>query len=237
MQQLSDDLASSAATQEALTDSLVEYVTIRQNLEYEIDLLSNTAGDLNSTVQELNEAIQEFESENQRFRLIVSFLEDEANGVKESYDDLANALAETILRKNALVQIGVEERMKAELAGWECGLPIAFVMHQFAQNFNLPIGYIYYDDVMGYVDDKLLSDFCIDTENFESYLENEIVPQGKSLWTLNLSDFTRGVNLYTWEVHSFYFPDGAEDGVNSTAWVEAYFECNNLSKEDRYIYI
>lgn len=237
VKELVEELDSAVISQQTLKDSIDDYIVIKQTLEQEVSMLSNTAGNLNSQVEELNEAIEEFKDENTKLRTIVSFLEDEANGVQQSYDELADALADTIIRKRALVRIALEERMKAELAGWECGLLTAFDTHQFAQNVNLPIGNSHYVDVIAYVNDKLLSDFCIETGKFESYLKDEIITDGASIWTINLKDLTRGVNIYSSEVLNYYFPDeGDANGLDGETWEIANYDCSNLSQEDRYTY-
>ncbi len=237
VEELIDELAISTATQTALSVSLNEYKAIRQTLEDEILFLSDTTGDLNSTVQELNAAIAEFEEENDKFRTIVSFLEDEANGVQHSYDELAKTLASTIIRKRTLAEIGVKERMKAELAGWECGLVVAFATQEFSKNVNYPIGYSHFDDVVDYVSDKLFVNFCINSTDFETFLQNEIVEEGNTIWTINLSDFTRGVNIYTSEVLNYYFPDEDDtNGLDSEVWETANYECSKLSQEMIYKY-
>lgn len=237
VKELVKELDSAVISQQTLKDSIDDYIVIKQTLEQEVSMLSNTAGNLNSQVEELNEAIEEFKDENTKLRTIVSFLEDEANGVQQSYDELADALADTIIRKRALVRIALEERMKAELAGWECGLLTAFDTHQFAQNVNLPIGNSHYVDVIAYVNDKLLSDFCIETGKFESYLKDEIITDGASIWTINLKDLTRGVNIYSSEVLDYYFPDeGDTNGLDGETWEIANYDCSNLSQEDRYTY-
>lgn len=237
VEELVEDLSQSTATRKSLTESLDEYKDIRETLEEELAILSGTTGDLNATVQELNAAIAEFQDENERFRTIVSFLEDEANGVQHSYDELTNALADTILRKSTLAEIGVKERMKSEIAGWECGLQAAFGTHQFTENVNYPIGFLHFDDVIDYVDGKLFVDFCIQPDDFQEFLETEIVEQGESVWTINLADFTRGVNIYTSEVLNYYFPDEDDtNGLDSDVWDAANYECRNLSDQARYSY-
>ncbi len=236
VQELVNDLAASTAAREELTESLNEYKEIRGTLEREVKDLADTAGDLNFTVQELSDAIEDFQEENERFRVIVTFLEDEANEVEKSYSELTKALAETILRKNALAEIAVEERMKAELAGWECGLTLAFGTKPFTQNVELPIGYKDYNSVMDYVEDKLLSDFCVATRELESYLKTEILDQGESLWTISLSDLTWGANSYTYHVLNYYFPDEGEVGLDSVTWDAANHDCTNLPEDKKFVY-
>lgn len=236
--QLVNDLAASTNSQNALIVALDDYKVIEENLKTKISSLSETTGDLNATVQELNDAIDEFEDENDRFRTIVSFLEVEANGVQQSYEELANALEDTIMRKRVLAEIAVEERMKAELAGWECGIVTAFGTFDFATNVDLPIGFQNYGDVINYANVKILSDLCIDSTDVESYLKNKILPQGASLlWTISLSDFTKGLNEYAAAALNYYFPDNGDSlGLSSETWESANYECTNLSQNDKFKY-
>lgn len=234
---LVNDLAVSTESQLALKNSLDEYRVLSTKLEQEVLSLSMTTGDLNSTVKDLNDAIEVFQEENDRFRTIVSFLEGEANGVQKSYDELTKALGDTILRKRALAEIVVEERMKTELAGWECGLVTAFGTQQFAKDISNPIGSMYYNEVLTYTDNKILSDFCVNKEDFELFVKNEFVFNGDILWNINLGDFTRAVNIYTATALNYYFPDqGDKNGLQSEIWEEANYECKNLLQDTKFTF-
>ena len=238
------EVAEVRESEENLANTVEQFAVVAATLESEILILTNQTGDLNETESELNEAVALFVEENQQFRelnenlgKIVSFLEVEANGVQESYDELAKQLADTILRKEVLAEIGLKERMKAELSGWECGLLIAFGNQDFSEDQEIPIGYSDYYHVMNYISDKILSDLCIVQENLEVYLWEEVIP-GKQIWDINLKDLAFGVNIYSAKVLDHYFPDENDtEGLENYVWNVADYDCRNLDLDDRYLYI
>jgi hypothetical protein len=226
-----------------LAKTVEEFTTMASILESEILILTNQSGDLNDTVAELSQAVTVFEVENQQLSelnddlgLIVSFLETEANSVQTSYSELAQQLADTILYKQVLAEIGLKERMKADIAGWECGLLTAFANQDFSEDQELPIGYSNYDYVMNYISDSLLSDLCIERGNLELYLRSEIVPNAEYLWEINMQDLTFGINIYSAIVLKHYFPDENDPGVEDAAWNAANYDCKNLDFADKYFY-
>jgi len=237
------ELSGVAETEKQLTEAIAEYELMHQYLEAEILILTNRTGDLNETVHELNSIMEVFEEENNQFRelnqalgTIVTFLEVEANDVQMSYDELAKQLADTILRKEVLAEIGLKERMKADLAGWECGFSIAFGSQNFAKDEKVPIGYSSYDTVMNYISDKLLSDLCIVRGNLEVFLKSEVLPGSSNLWDINMKDLAFGLDIYSSRVLDHYFPNENEDGLAKSDWNAADYECINLSLADRYLY-
>ena len=232
-------------TEKQLENALDDYELVARTLRTEISILANHTDELNQTVQELDSAIDIFEEENQQFRelnedlrKIVSFLEVEANDVQTSYEELAQQLADTILRKEVLAEIGLQERMKSELSGWECGFLTAFGDKDFGKDPQVAIGYSSYDTVMNYISDRLLSDVCIVRGNLELFLRSEIVPDGTELWDITMKDLAFGVNIYSAKVLNHYFPgENDTEGLENSTWNAADYECSNLDVGDRYSYV
>ncbi len=240
---LSKELVEVRESEANLKVAVEGYATIQENLEEEIFTLTSHANELNVTIDSLNEALESFQEENSRFKElnedlgeIVFFLEDEAQGVEKSYEELAAHLADTILRKRVLAEIGLHERMKSERAGWQCGYKTAFSSQDFIKDEEVPIGYSSYDIVLGYIAASFFDDLCISRGNFETFLRHEVLLGGQKLWEITSKDLTAGVNMYTTEVLEFYFPDEGEDGVNKTAWDDADYDCNNIPPENRFFY-
>ncbi len=240
---LSKDLMQVQKSEENLKTAVEEYAAVQENLEEEIVTLTSHANELNVTIDSLNEALELFQEENRQFKElnedlgeIVFFLEEEAEGVERSYEELAAHLADTILRKRVLAEIGLHERMKSERAGWQCGYKTAFSSQDFIKDEEAPIGYSSYDTVLGYIADSFFDDLCISRGNFETFLRHEVLLGGQKLWEITSRDLTAGVNMYTNEVLEFYFPDEGEDGVNKTAWDDADYDCNNIPPENRFFY-
>lgn len=243
VQNLTSKLTEVQHSEATLIATVEGYAIVQEDLEEEIHNLTLHANELNITVDSLNDALVTFQEENKRFKElnedlgeIVSFLEEEAEGVERSYAELAAYLADTILRKRVLAEIGLHERMKSELAGWQCGYKTAFSSQEFVQNEQIPIGYASYDTVVGYISDSFFHDLCISRGNFETFLRSEVLMRGQNLWEITSKNLAAGVNMYTTEVLEYYFPDEGEIGLNSTVWDEADYDCDNLSVENRFFY-
>ena len=222
-----------------MNSTLEQYQVIARALDVDLLEFGSTAEDLNMTVQALDEAIdrliqqnEEFSELNEDLQTIAVFLEGSVQGVDQSYEDLGKELADTIVKKRALAETGLKDRMRAEMAGWECGLNTAFGYLPFGNDENIAIGNSHYGDVMDYIDQKILSDMCIDRINLDLYLKNEILTPGYNSWDINMKDLTFGVNAYVGEVFNYYFPDlGENGGIESAQWDAADYDCNNLSED------
>lgn len=244
VQSLVVELADVGESEKRLTEAIDEYEVAAANLELEILSLTNQTGDLNDTVNELHVAVSIFEEENDKIRelnedlgKIVGFLQVEADSVQKSYAELAEQLADTILRKEILAEVGLKERMRSELAGWECGFLTAFGNQDFSKNQEISIGYSNYDFVMSYISDRLLSDLCIVRANLEVYLRNEVITSGSYLWDINMKDLAFGINMYASDVLDHYFPSENDiNGLENVVWNIADYDCRNLDLDDRYFY-
>lgn len=236
---LSEQLSSISSENDLMNSTLEQYQVIARALDVDLLEFGSTAEDLNMTVQALDEAIdrliqqnEEFSELNEDLQTIAVFLEGSVQGVDQSYEDLGKELADTIVKKRALAETGLKDRMRAEMAGWECGLNTAFGYLPFGNDENIAIGNSHYGDVMDYIDQKILSDMCIDRINLDLYLKNEILTPGYNSWDINMKDLTFGVNAYVGEVFNYYFPDlGENGGIESAQWDAADYDCNNLSED------
>lgn len=167
---------------------------------------------LNTTIYEINDLLLLYEEENQYFSelngnlsIIASFISEEASVIQQSYEELVNFLATTIIVKRTLARIGLKDRMEAEIAGLECGFLVAFGAESFIQDTTLSIGPTSYEHVIDYINLKLFKDLCIDAQDFELFLSSEILPSGSEKHNINIQDLTKGINLYTSEAMNYYF--------------------------------
>lgn len=233
------ELAKSVEAEQQLRNTVQDYEELKQTLNAEILHLVNHTNDLNETVMELNHATALYEEQNQKLsslnedlNSVVGFLQEEVDGVHSSYESLVGTLADTILRKEVLAEIALMERIRKDISGWECGFTAAFANEDFGKDGEVAIGYSSYDTVMNYINDRILSDVCVQRGNFELYLSSEILLPGQKKWEINRNDLVNGVNLYLTEVLNHYFP--GEGGSDKIDWNTADYDCRNLAYEDRF---
>lgn len=233
------ELAKSVEAEQQLRNTVQDYEELKQTLNAEILHLVNHTNDLNETVMELNHATALYEEQNQKLsslnedlNSVVGFLQVEVDGVHSSYESLVGTLADTILRKEVLAEIALKERIRKDISGWECGFTAAFANEDFGKDGEVAIGYSSYDTVMNYINDRILSDVCVQRGNFELYLSSEILLPGQKKWEINRNDLVNGVNLYLTEVLNHYFP--GEGGSDKIDWNTADYDCRNLAYEDRF---
>uniref|UniRef100_A0A7S3QD00 Uncharacterized protein n=1 Tax=Chaetoceros debilis TaxID=122233 RepID=A0A7S3QD00_9STRA len=229
-------------TEAQLKEDVAELKTVEERLKEDKITLTAQADNLNSTVEKLSEEVSNFKKENKEFkdlneelRQIVSFIGDEAENVERTYEALTSYLADAIIRKQVLTMTALKEGMKKELAAWECGFRTAFSGQDFLKDENAPIGYSSYDTVMSYTG-KFLQNLCLLRGNLETFLVNEVILSGQSIWDISSKDLSAGINIYTTNALDHYFPDEGEEGLNSTSWDEIDYDCIELPIEQRYYY-
>jgi hypothetical protein len=74
------------------------------------------------------------------------------------------------------------------------------------------------------VDQRVLSELCLDVSDFELYL-NEANANSDGITSFGL---IRGVLLYTTQALDYYFPEKDETGLTLAGWSQASFTCDNL---------
>ena len=233
---LSEQLSNLSLENDSMNSTLQQFQVVAHALDVDLFEFGTSAEDLNLTIQELDEAVdrlitqnEEFSELNEDLETIAIFLQGSVEGVDQSYEELAETLADTIVKKRALAETGLKDRMRAEMAGWECGLSIAFGSLPFGRDETIAIGNSQYGDVITYIDQKILSDMCIDPGNLQLYLNSEVLTQGYDPWDISMKDLAFGVNAYIGKVFDYYFPDEHLKGrAWDEAWDDANYDCNNL---------
>jgi len=229
-------------TEAQLKKDVEELKAVEERLQEDKLTLTTQTEVLNSTVEKLSDEVSNFKKENKEFkelneelRQIVSFIDDEAENVERTYEALTAYLADAIIRKQVLTMTALKEGMKKELAAWECGFRTAFSGQDFLKDENAPIGYSSYDTVMSYTG-KFLQNLCLLRGNLETFLVNEVILSGQSIWEISSKDLSAGINIYTTNALGHYFPDEGEEGVNRTSWDEIDYDCSELPIDQRYYY-
>ena len=115
------------------------------------------------------------------------------------------------------------------VANWDCALRDQFALEAFASDDNLAIPSDVINDVMDYVDERVLSDLCLDMDDFQNFLSDRY---GNEDITTNR--LVTSVQRYTWSALDYYFPEDGETGLTDEDWATADYECGNLATEQKY---
>jgi methyl-accepting chemotaxis protein len=219
------DFFEAALTQLILENGMLSNITeVLQNLT---DHLGNLTFEQNKTLIELHETLTVFVSENDRLEklndgllTIVTFLNETSQGLDNSLQQVTEFLAGQIAANQVLVLGSLENTYRQRISNWDCDYREIFREETFGSDFSAPI--TDFASVLDYVDERVLSELCLDVSDFELYL-NEANPDGITSFRL-----IRGVLLYTTEALDYYFPENDETGLTLAGWSQASFTCDNL---------
>jgi len=202
----------------------------------ETEHLSELGDLLQDNVDRLEDKIEDLMVENDRLEGLVAdlqtvadFLDDAAQNLNESFDEVTAFLAEQISTNRFLVVENLQNTYHQRVANWDCALRDRFALEDFTRDGNMPIPDDIFPVVMLYVEERVLSDLCLDTSDFELYMSNRY--NGEDI---TVNRLTTSVQRYTWDALDHYFPEADEDGVAPEAWAAAAYECGNLSPENQY---
>lgn len=240
--ELSDELKALDLIKAGLNTTVVEYTALNQDLKMEVKTLSNLSIVLNNTVNWLDDQVASLREENDRLRelnanfaTIASFLNETAQGLKETYETLASHLAEQIVANKEILFETLHITYRQLTTNWDCTLRSRFRLRDFVQNDAGPIGADSYEDAITFLDERVLTELCIDKQDFESFLTEDVLQPGKTLVSISLLDLESAVEQYATEVFDYYFPDNGEtSGLNETEWGAADYACENLPPSKRF---
>lgn len=190
--------------------------------------LNLTVIDLNATSQLLENLVNDLEIENLQYSelngeliSIVSFLNDTALGLDSSLEFVSGYLADQISANKELVVQSLENTYRQRVLNWDCDYRDIFREESFGQDYSLAIANM--DAVLGYLDQRVLSELCLSVQDFQRYLDREY--PGEIINTLQL---IRAVSLFTTSALDHYFPEPGESGLTANEWSEASYKCDLL---------
>eukprot|EP00980_Cylindrotheca_fusiformis_P025716 scaffold14511_cov93-Cylindrotheca_fusiformis.AAC.2 len=208
-----------------------------QSLSNETETLTKLSNALQANVDRLEGNIGNLEQENDRLetsiddlKTVISFWGDVSENYDETYEQMTAFLAQQIEINRVLALESLENNYHQRVAGWDCGLRARFAMEPFASDDNVSIPTDRINDVMMYVDERVLSELCLDKGDFEKYLQDRYTMSDVSVKHLETS-----VERYTWEAIDYYFPEEAEVGLNAEDWSKAEYNCEKLTSAQKYI--
>jgi len=212
---------------EKLVDSLTD----------ETNTLKELSDVLQTNVDRLEGDIASLERENNRLdtaindlKTVIEFWDDVSGNFDETYEEMAAFLASQIETNRLMVLEALENTYHQRVAGWDCALRDQFAMEAFANNDDEPIPADRFGDVMEYVDERVLSDLCLDKSNFEDYLEGRYTGMND----MTVRRLVTSVQSYTWSAIDHYFPEKGEIGLSPEDWAAADYDCGKLTAAQKY---
>lgn len=157
---------------------------------------------------------------------IVGFLNETSVGIDDSLSEITGFLSSQIAANGALVIESLENTYRQRVATWDCDYRDVFREQAFGSDFNAPI--TERETVLSYVDDRVLSELCLDRDDFDRYLSSTF-PEGLTSYRL-----ARAVVEYTSEALDYYFPEENEVGLSRTEWSDASYACKNIESTFRW---
>ena len=210
-----------------------------ETLSNETDALDQLNDQLETNVANLEDQIDELSDENDRLesltddlQVVASFLNDTASNLNEAYEDIAATLAEQITTNRVLVLESLQNTYHQRVMNWDCAFYDTFALEEFVQGDgssgstgNVAIPDNKMNDVMGYVEDRVLNDLSLNTQDFVEYMENRYPNQD-----ITTNRLLTSVQRYTWYALDYYFPEFSdnEEGLTPIDWANASYECSNL---------
>lgn len=222
-----DELSGEHSKLKATTDSLQELT----------EQFSNTTFDQQETLIVLKETLEGFQAENDRLEEFNKKLETGLDYLNETLfangnlvessvatlSEISEALGERVQQQQQSTRVQLEISYRQLLAGWDCDYNDVF---QYGPNsvISSSTGNLFPADLQNYINDRVLSKMCLNSQDFERYLLSS-TPSGG----ITSSDLVRAVALYTEGAMKYYFPSPeSSNGITLDEWIDASFRCDLL---------
>lgn len=222
-----EELSGEHSKLKATTDSLQELT----------EQFSNTTFDQQETLAVLKETLEGFQAENDRLEEFNKKLETGLNYLNETLfangnlvessaatlSEITEVLGERVEQQQQSTLVQLEISYRQLLAGWDCDYNDVF---QYGPNsvISSTTGNLFPADLQNYINDRVLSKMCLDSQDFEGYLLLSTPSR-----EITSSDLVRAVALYTEGAMKYYFPSSdSSNGVTLEEWIDASFRCDLL---------
>lgn len=87
-----------------------------------------------------------------------------------------------------------------------------------------------YNDVIDFVDERVLTELCLNRQDFVTFFEQRYIGQD-----LTVNGLVASVQRYTFDALEFYFPEEGEQGLSESEWASASYNCENLPQDLKYV--
>lgn len=183
---------------------------------------------------ELGNQTAEFQEHNEELRSLVGFLNQTTFELGQSVEALTDFLDDGVQFYQSSSLRALELDYLVLLRSWDCDFRDFFLGEDFTIDATASIGVERYPLVLEYVENRILDDLCLDSSDWETFIETVVVEGPiEELTTTNL---IRGVQNYTTQAFQFYFPsdDDETSGPNPplqwSDWSDADYQCANLPR-------
>jgi chromosome segregation ATPase len=212
------------------------------NLAEETEILQESNEEFKKNVDELSSQIGQLSGENDQLQAsnskletIVGYLDETSQNLDETYDDIMTLLAEQILAYRVLVLEGTQNTYHQSVASWDCNFADRFRSEEFSSDWNQKIFPPESNEVMEYIDDRVLSNLCLSPTDFDQYVEDRY-PDNKSIG-ITTNQLRTAVERYTMAALNYYFPndDDVNSGLTDEDWAQAGYNCEQLPEPKQFV--
>lgn len=203
-------------------------------LSLQNEMLNATVANLDSQVANMSSEIDRLANVTTNLATLVSFLDETALSIDESFETFTVYLADQVVGYRSLVMETLENLYRQRTAFWDCDFREYFSLDTFTKERDAPIGPSLYPVVIEYIEERVLSDLCLNTTDFELFLAKDMV-NTSNVSNASFNLMKRSVGRYT-DLAVYYYFAARGDGITSELWSEANYNCDNLPLEVRYQY-
>lgn len=224
---LNDQLSKANSNLSKSVDHLVNETAKLTMMNEELNV---TTTDLRNEVSSLSSDVDRLDRLTINLKNLVSFLNETALNIDDSFDSMTDYLSKQIESNRVLVMETLENLYRQRISNWDCDFREFFLTEYFVSNRNASIGIELYPKVIAYIEERLLSELCLNTVDFEGFLEELMNLTNKGDTSFN--QLQQGAGQYADLAVNYYFSPSAE--TNSTTpvqWAEANYNCHNLPPE------
>jgi len=206
------------------------------------DQLQNSVWTLTDDVDSLNTQNERLKKLTSNLGTVVSFINETSLEIDDSMDGFVQTVANSILTQRNLAMDSAKSLSLQKKSYWDCDFREHFLTYTFTTNRDLPITASYYDDVMEYIDFRILDELCLDVQDYErfllDYLQRELEDDTIQLIqdVVSFHQIIRSVSKYADLANNYYFEDDDNSPLNASIWNDARFECKNLIPTLHYRY-
>jgi len=246
---LNDDLNATTIKLNNTVDDLEDQVDrlSEQNIIFssEIDRLSNETdrlelvnGQLEQNNAELTAEVVDFASKiedlqklNDELQNIVSFVNETGQFLDQNLEDVTEYLSEQIVAYRSVATETIQNTYIQRAGLWDCQYHVHFGDYPFSKNHKLEIPNDLFEEVLDYIDDRVLQELCLDLDDFEKFMDSEF--QAPPVYTTD--HLVAGIASYTHLAFDHYFRDNGESGgLTREDWALAAYDCENLEGDKRF---
>lgn len=203
----------------------------------ELNKMLNQSNDrLSINNAELASNIATLEGHNKELRSIVGFINATSADFGQSVNKFTEFLDDGIQFYQASSLRSLELDYLMLIRNWDCDYRFHFLGEEFAANSIIAIGKENYPLVQSYIKERLFDEMCLDTSDWEQFMEADILKGPLEGMTTN--NLIRGVRIYTRRALEYYFPDGGEvdaEGPSWHDWSRSDYQCDGLERTFRWM--